>query len=98
MKRYLKQMSVRRDLLLYLVTSGLRAQHRNSFLGYFWWLLDPLLGVVIYYFVVAIVFRRGGGDYVLSLVIGMIVWRFLQSAVVGGTKSIVSQAGIISQV
>src|SRR5690606_22329192 len=40
----------------------------------------------------------GGRDYVLSLVIGMIVWRFLQSAVVGGTKSIVSQAGIISQV
>lgn len=40
----------RKDLLIYLVTSGLKAQHRNTFLGYFWWLLDPLLGVLVYYF------------------------------------------------
>jgi len=61
MKKYLTDLYKRKDLILYLVTSGLKAQHRNSFLGYFWWLLDPLLGVFIYYFVVVVVFRRGGG-------------------------------------
>ncbi|HXK61769.1 MAG TPA: ABC transporter permease, partial [Acidobacteriota bacterium] len=63
MNKYLHELARRKDLLLYLVVSGLKAQHRNTILGYFWWLLDPLLGVLIYYFVVVIVFKRGGDDY-----------------------------------
>jgi lipopolysaccharide transport system permease protein/teichoic acid transport system permease protein len=98
MKRYLHEVYKRKDLLLYLVTSGLKAQHRNTFLGYFWWLLDPLLGVLIYYFVVVVVFHRGGDDYGMFLVIGMVVWGWLSSTVSVAAKSIVAQAGIITQV
>lgn len=99
MKKYLKDLSKRRDLIIYLVFSGLKAQHRNSFLGYFWWLLDPLLGVLIYYFVVVIIFHKAGGaDYGIYLVIGMIVWRWLSSTVTSASKSIVAQSGIITQV
>lgn len=75
MRRYLNELYKRKDLILYLVTSGLKAQHRNTFLGYFWWLLDPLLGALIYYFIVVVVFRRGGNDYAMYLLIGIIAWR-----------------------
>ena len=85
--------------MIYLVTSGLKAQHRNSFLGYFWLILDPLLNVLVYYFVVVIIFHRAGGpDYGIYLVIGMIVWRWLSSTVSSAAKSIVAQSGIITQV
>lgn len=98
MKDYVKQILRRKDLLLYLVMSGLKAQHRNTFLGYFWWLLDPLLGVAIYYFVVGVVFGRGGTEYLANLVIGLTVWRWFQSSVSSAAKSITSRASIISQV
>jgi ABC-type polysaccharide/polyol phosphate export permease len=98
MKKYLRDLARRKDLMLYLVVSGLKAQHRNTILGYFWWLLDPLLSVLIYYFVVAIVFRRGGPDYAAHLIIGVVVWRWLSSTLSGASKSIVSQAGIITQI
>ncbi len=98
MKRYLRDLYRRRDLILYLVASNLKAQHRNAFLGYFWWLLDPLLGVLTYYFVVVIVFRRGGEDYGTYLIIGMIVWRWLSATVSAASHAIVGQAGIITQV
>lgn len=97
-RRYIAELLKRKDLLLYLVTSGLKAQHRNSFLGYFWWLLDPLLGILVYYFVVVIVFRRGGEGFGAYLVVGMIVWRWLHASLSSASKSIVSQAGIITQV
>lgn len=84
--------------MLYLVISGLKAQHRNTMLGYLWWLLDPLLGVAIYFFVVSVVFGRGGADYAITLAIGLTVWRWLHSTVVSGVRSITTQAGIISQV
>jgi len=98
MKKYAHELYKRKDLLFCLVTSGLKAQHSNSFLGYFWWLLDPLLGILIYYFIVVVVFHRGGEDYGMSLVIGMMVWRWLSSTLNSASKSIVAQAGIITQV
>ena len=98
MKKYMQDLYRRKDLILYLVTSGLKAQHKNSYLGYFWWLLDPLLNVLVYFFVVVIVFHRGGPDYGIFLVIGIIVWRWFSSTVSFASRSIVSQANIISQV
>lgn len=98
MKKYLRELYKRKDLLLCLVASDLKAQHRNTMLGYFWWLLDPLFGVLIYYFIVVVVFRRGGADYGIFLAVGMIVWRWLSSTVSLASRSIVAQAGIITQV
>ncbi|MDO7786858.1 ABC transporter permease [Desulforamulus aquiferis] len=98
MDSYIKELIKRRDLLIYLVTSGLKAQHRNSFLGYFWWLLDPLLGVVVYYFLVAVLFGHGGEAYGVYLVVGMITWRWLSTTTMSSAKAITGQSGIISQV
>ena len=99
MKDYIKELLRRKDLMLHLVFSGLKSQHKNSFLGYFWWLLDPMLNVLIYYFVVVIVFQRARGtNFGVYLVIGMMVWRWLVSTVNTASKSIVQQAGIIAQV
>jgi lipopolysaccharide transport system permease protein/teichoic acid transport system permease protein len=98
MKKYLRELYKRRDLLVCLVSCDLKAQHRNTMLGYFWWLLDPLFGVLIYYFVVVVVFRRGGVDYGIFLAVGMIVWRWLSSTVTLASTSIITQAGIITQV
>jgi len=98
LKDYLKEIGKRKDLLFYLVTSGLKAEHRNSFLGYFWWLLDPLLNVAIYYFVVVIIFKRGGPNFGPYLVVGMIIWRWVNTTIRRSAVAIVSQAGIIAQI
>jgi lipopolysaccharide transport system permease protein/teichoic acid transport system permease protein len=98
MKKYLTELYKRKDLLLYLVTSGLKAQHKNSFLGYFWWLLDPLLNVVIYYFLVVVLFHRSGENYGVYLAIGLVVWKWLGSTVSLASRSIIAQSGIITQV
>jgi ABC-type polysaccharide/polyol phosphate export permease len=98
LKKYAHELLRRRDLIVYLVTSGLKAQHRNTILGYFWWLLDPLLGLLIYYFVVAVIFRGGGEGYGLYLILGLVAWRWLSATIAGASRAIVGQAGIIGQV
>jgi len=98
-REYFREILKRKDLIIYLVISGLKSQHKNSFLGYFWWLLDPLLGALVYYFVVVIIFKRGGGgDYGLYLIVGMIVWRWMSATITTASRSIVSKSGIITQV
>lgn len=84
--------------MLYLVKSGLKAEHRNSYLGYFWWLLDPLLNALVYYFLVVVILGRGGENYGVFLIIGLVAWRWTSSVVSSSSRSIVSQASIINQV
>src|SRR5690625_5591259 len=98
MKAYLRELFKRKDLLLYLVKSGLKAEHRNSYLGYFWWLLDPLLNVLVYYFLVVIILDRGGENYALFLVIGLVVWRWISSSINSSAKSVLRYSSIIRQV
>jgi ABC-type polysaccharide/polyol phosphate export permease len=98
MAEYFREILKRKDLLLYLVKSGLKAEHRNSYLGYFWWLLDPLLSAVVYYFLIAIVLGHGGKYYGLYLIIGLIAWRWTSSVVSNSSRAILSYRSIINQV
>src|SRR5690625_2980093 len=98
MKTYIQEIIKRKDLLYYLVKSGLKAEHRNSYLGYFWWLLDPLLNVLVYYFLVVIILERGGENYPVFLVIGLVVWRWISSSINTSSKSILRYSSIINQV
>ena len=100
MRQYLKDLIKRNDLLGYLVISGLKAQYRNTFLGFFWWLLDPFLSVMVYYFLVVIVLGRGSQEenYGAFLVVGLIAWRWIRSVVNSSSRSIVLHSGIITRV
>jgi ABC-type polysaccharide/polyol phosphate export permease len=98
MKQYIKELYRRKDLVHYLVTSNLKAQHRNSALGYIWWMLDPLLSVLVYYFLVVIVMNRGGEGYGPFLVVGLVVFKSFSASITNASKSIIRQAGIITQV
>jgi len=98
MKQYIEDIKKRKDLLFYLVKSGLKAEHRNSYLGYFWWLLDPLLNVAVYYFLVVIILGRGGPDYPVFLVIGLVAWRWISSSINSSANAILRYSSIINQV
>ena len=98
MKKYLKELYKRKDLILHLVTSGLKAQNRNTYLGYFWWLLDPLVMAGVYYFMVVVIFDRGAENYGVYLVIGIVVFRWMATVIATSARSIISRSSIIDQV
>lgn len=98
MRDYINEMLKRKDLLIYLVKSGLKAEHRNSYLGYFWWPLDPLLNVVVYYFLISMVLGRGGENFAVFLVIGLVGWRWMNTTVNTSARAIMKYSSIINQV
>lgn len=98
MKKYLKELLKRKNLLIYLVLSGMKSQYRNSYLGYVWWILDPLLMGLVYYFLRVAILGMKGEFIGAFLIIGLIAWKWLQAALSSSAKSITSRAGIITQV
>lgn len=96
--QYLRDLWRRKDLLAYLVTSGLKADTRNTFLGYFWWVLDPLFMVLVFAFLRVVMMGRAGENIVAFLAVGLISFQFFGQSLTGSARSISGQAGIISQV
>ncbi len=82
---YARRLWNRRQTVLYLAGSQLKAGHRDKVLGHLWSLLDPLLFIGIYFFVFGVLFReraRGGTThFLLYLSLGVLAWRFFDAAV-----------------
>ncbi len=98
MAQYLQELFKRKDLLLYLVVSGLKAQYRNTFLGYLWWILDPLLMGAIYYFLRVVVLGMEGEYVGAFLIIGLVAWHWINSTLKSSAGSISGRSRIITQV
>jgi len=66
-------------------------------LGILWWILDPLLLMLIYYFVVKIVFDRGGPNYHLFALCGIVTWQSFSRSINLCTGALIRSAGLIKQ-
>jgi ABC-type polysaccharide/polyol phosphate export permease len=67
-------------------------------LGALWWVLDPLFFMCIYYFVIVIIFRRGGENYHLFALSGIVTWQAFTRSVTLCANSLVRSAGLIKQI
>jgi ABC-type polysaccharide/polyol phosphate export permease len=87
-----------RHYIVYSVKSSLKAELSNTVLGYFWWLLDPLLHMAVYTFLVQVVFQRGGSDFPVYVFCALLPWKVATTTLSLSTNCIRSNAGIIKQI
>jgi ABC-2 type transport system permease protein len=87
----------RRYLLRLLVRSTVDARYQGTFLGWFWSYLQPAVRFCLYFFVFQILIGRGHGmeNFAVHLVAGMVVVHFFTETFNGGTRSLVSNRGLI---
>jgi lipopolysaccharide transport system permease protein len=85
------------QLVVYKVRFNLRSEAAQSYLSYAWWLLEPLLELGIYYIVFAIFLKRGGDDFALFLICGIVPFTWFKKSVNNSGRSIVQGKGLISQ-
>src|SRR4030043_754898 len=86
------------EYITFAATSELKTEVAGSFLGWIWWILDPLFFMFVYTFVVRFVFKSGGQDFPIFVFIGLTAWNFMFSTVNSSVQIIVSFRAIISKV
>ena len=94
----LKEIAAHRELLLNLVRLELKAKYKASALGFAWSLLNPAMYLVVFYVAFNIILRAGIPRYPIYLLSGLLVWNFFTTALLAGTGSIVSNAGLVRKV
>ncbi len=76
-----------------------KLRYSQSFLGYFWSLLSPLMMFGVLYFVFSVFMRFGKRPhYQLYLLSGIMLWTFFSEATLGGMNSLLIKASLLNKV
>lgn len=86
------------NLILYKTYAELKAESERTYVGYAWWVIDPLLSMAVYWVVFEWILRRGTDDYASFLIVGLVPWRWLSTGIVHGASSILASRSLMQQV
>lgn len=78
-------------------TFNLRSEVHHNYLSYGWWVIEPLLHMLVYYTVFGLFLQRGGENYTLFLMTGLIPWMWFMKGVNGSSGSILAGQNLIMQ-
>ena len=87
------------QLIWYKGMADLHAEAARAYVGFIWWILEPLLYMVAFYVAFGMGLRgSGGGVVALSLLCGLVPWKWFASSVQNGSGIIQANSGLIMQV
>lgn len=98
MVKRLRELWKFRDLIYTFVVRDLKVRYRGSVLGFLWSFLDPLLNMAILWLVFGVIFARGGKDFPIFLLIGILPWSFFASSANQGSRVIRDNGGLIKKI
>lgn len=87
-----------RALILNFAVNDVKSRYRNTFLGYFWSLIEPLAWFGILYVIFTVILQVRTEDYALYLFLGLLLYHGFSRGTMHGMHSIRSKSGIVSRV
>lgn len=90
-----------KELVLRLAKTDFKLRYHNSFLGYLWAIIKPLMMFTILNFVFSSIFNfRNSGTpyYPLELLTGLLMFNFFSEGTTSGMNSLVSKAQLVTKI
>jgi lipopolysaccharide transport system permease protein len=87
-----------RNLTIKLATSDFKLRYKNSILGFFWSLIEPLLMLTVLYFIFSYLMKINVEHYQLFLLVGIISWNMLARGTTMSLGSILGKPSLVNKV
>jgi lipopolysaccharide transport system permease protein len=89
-----------RHMIYYLTLRNITAKYKQSVLGVFWVVINPLVSMVAYTFIFDVVANIPSGDvpYPIFNYTGLLPWVLCASVLGGATSSVTTNSNLISKV
>ncbi len=74
-----------------IARNGLARQYRNSFLGMFWTMLQPLTMVMVYITIMPLIMKlSSASNYALYIIVSLPIWGFFSGILIASSQSILA--------
>jgi ABC-type polysaccharide/polyol phosphate export permease len=88
------------ELIKHLTLREVRARYKQSFLGFFWIILNPFFQMLIMSFVFSQIIKTTtlGAPYPLFVFVGLLTWTLFANSVTSATSVLVDNAALIKKI
>ena len=86
------------NLILYKAMVDLKSESERTYVGFIWWLAEPVISLAVYYIVFALIFRSRTQDFVAFLFVGIATYSWMRVTVSHGAGSILAGRNLMQQV
>ncbi len=87
-----------RAMIRNLVGRDLKARYKNSLLGYFWSLINPLMTMLIFWGVFGVLLRNNIPQFPVFLIVGLLPWNYAVMAVSSGMRAVLDNSNLVKKV
>ena len=98
MREDLRELWRFRELLWAMVERELRIRYKNSFLGFFWSLLNPLLTVSVMWLVFRVFLHNGTPNFTPYVLSAYLPFMFVNLAVMDSAQSVITSLPVVKKV
>lgn len=81
-----------------LVIAEFKLRYQNTFLGYFWTLIKPLLLFGVIYLVFSVFMRYPVENYAIYLLLGVLIWNFFAEATLIGMNTFINKRDLVTKI
>ena len=86
------------NLTLTHALATIKSEAKQTYMGYLWLLLDPLMFIGVYYIVFGQILGTKTNDFIVFLIIGIITFSWFQSSIDQCSASISNAGGLIKRI
>ncbi len=86
------------DLVSVLITKELKVRYKNSVLGFFWSILNPLSMALIFLFAFKKVLKIPIENYTFFLICGLFPWQWFSNSIMVSTNILLANATLIKKI
>lgn len=95
---YLSEIWTRRSMLARMIAASFKSRNKGLLLGHLWWFFEPLILAFVYWMLIHVIFKRGGENYFLFALIGLVAFRAVLRSLQSSLTSILSKQNIVTQI
>lgn len=88
------------ELIKHLTLREIKARYKQSFLGFFWIILNPFFQMIIMSFVFSKIMRVSnlGVPYPIYIYVGLLPWTFFTSSLTSSTRILVDNSSLLKKI
>lgn len=94
----LYRLSQYKDIILYRTWAQLKSESKQYYLGYIWFLLEPLISSLTLYFVFGVLQGNRTQEFIFMLIYSLTLWQWIESSINDSVISINAKLGILTQI
>jgi lipopolysaccharide transport system permease protein len=86
------------ELILYKTYADLRAERERTYLGFLWWIFEPIMYMSVFYIFFGLLLGHKTDDFVPFLLVGLTVWQWFKSCLSHGSETILGATSILQEI